>query len=63
MAEAQFGFVFNEDMMENALRFNGWHESASFDKQWVHETWNAENQGISMPKAFMHLLKAKNLIG
>ncbi len=55
-------FSINEQMIETALRANGWNDLWDSDN-WVHESAiNPDNAGVSKKRAFEILLRECNLI-
>lgn len=55
-------FTIDEQMIENALRANGWNDLWHPDN-WVHESSNNPDwAGVSKKKAFETLLRKNNLI-
>ncbi len=55
-------FVFNREMMETALRANGWTNGWAGD-DWVSQSMNADRGGMELKEAFEAMLYGKNLIG
>lgn len=55
-------FSFNEQMIETALRANGWND-LWHPNNWVHESaTNPDWAGVSKKEAFETLLRKSNLI-
>ena len=55
-------FTFNEEMIDNALRANGWKDLWHPDN-WVHESANNPDwAGVSKKQAFEILLRKSNLV-
>lgn len=55
-------FSFNEQMIEDALRANGWNDLWNADN-WVHESAsNPDWAGVSKKQAFETLLRNNNLM-
>lgn len=55
-------FCFNDEMIDTALRANGWSEGWN-DEYWVHESYESADYGGARKKeAFVKMLYDKNLI-